>query len=257
MAKYLTEFSSNTAYNAALATLDYPNVSLVENQLVYAESLPTMYRWVDDGDNTRCGDEDGCTLYQQTKKQMSIDGGQTWSDVVPAEYGYGHMIEEDSQECGCGEGDCENGVAWEWHPADYYNSSRMAVIALKLINPNDGSWEDWADSQEVFDFDVCEQCNESGCPVLKVKLRMSYDDLDGEFLPEVKIYTGCDCVDGECPNLEDTLHPAEGEQVYFYDYYDDAMIDSMHIYDNVADIPGLYLHIGEGNCIDNCDDYGM
>ena len=106
MGKYLTEFSSNTAYNAALATLDYPNVSLVENQLKYAESLPTMYRWVDDGDNTRCGDDieyDSCTLYQQTKKQMSINGGQTWTDVIPREYGYGDVIEEESSECGCGD----------------------------------------------------------------------------------------------------------------------------------------------------------
>lgn len=110
MGKYLTEFSSNTAYNAALATLDYPNVSLVANELKYAESLPTMYRWVDDGDNTICGDEeeskDICTLYQQTKKQKSVDGGQTWTDVVPAEYGYGDVIEEDSEECGCG-GKCK------------------------------------------------------------------------------------------------------------------------------------------------------
>ena len=110
MGKYLTEFSSNTAYNAALASLDYPNVSLVENQLKYAESLPTMYRWVDDGDNTRCGDDeeyDSCTLYQQTKKQKSVDGGQTWSDVIPREYGYGDVIEEDSSECGCGEPEWE------------------------------------------------------------------------------------------------------------------------------------------------------
>lgn len=108
MGKYLTEFSSNTEYNAALATLDYPNVSLVANELKYAESLPTMYRWVDDGDNTICGDGyeyDSCTLYQQIKKQMSINGGQTWSDVVPAEYDYGDIIEEDSSECGCGGGE--------------------------------------------------------------------------------------------------------------------------------------------------------
>ena len=105
MGKYLTEFSSNTAYNAALQTLDFPNVSLVANQLKYAESLPAQYRWVDDGNNTRCGDDieyDSCTLYQQTKKQKSVDGGQTWSDVIPREYGYGDVIEEDSQECGCG-----------------------------------------------------------------------------------------------------------------------------------------------------------
>lgn len=106
MGKYLTEFSSNTAYNAALATLDFPNVSLVANELKYAESLPAQYRWVNDGNNTICGDgdlEDSCTLFQRTKKQKSVDGGQTWSDVVPAEYGYGDIIEEDSGECGCGD----------------------------------------------------------------------------------------------------------------------------------------------------------
>lgn len=134
MGKYLTEFSSNTEYNAALATLDFPNVSLVANQLKYAESLPIMYRWVNDGDNTICGDDiehDSCTLYQQTKKQMSINGGQTWSDVVPAEYDYGDIIEEDSSECGCGGGEIE----WEivnGKPDDF-----KSAIAVQGIDSQD------------------------------------------------------------------------------------------------------------------------
>ena len=141
MGKYLTEFSSNTAYNAALATLDYPNVSLVANELKYAESLPTMYRWVNDGDNTRCGgDDDGydsCTLYQQTKKQKSVDGGQTWSDVVPAEYGYGDVIEEDSQECGCGEKPCkELDLADE---IDDYNGQVVEGIQFAWVAVDEGT----------------------------------------------------------------------------------------------------------------------
>ena len=138
MGKYLTEFSSNTEYNAALATLDYPNVSLVENELKYAESLPTMYRWVDDGDNTRCGDDieyDGCTLYQQTKKQMSINGGQTWTDVVPAEYGYGDVIEEDSSECGCGEECQELDLADEF---DTYDGQLVQGIKFGWVMPEVG-----------------------------------------------------------------------------------------------------------------------
>lgn len=136
MGKYLTEFSSNTAYNAALATLDFPNVSLVANQLKYAESLPTMYRWVDDGGNTICGDgdlEDGCTLFQRIKKQKSVDGGQTWSDVIPREYGYGDIIEEDSSECGCGEEEDEQIYATE------YSGQIVKTMCLDFENfENDG-----------------------------------------------------------------------------------------------------------------------
>ena len=142
MGKYLTEFSSNTEYNAALATLDYPNVSLVANELKYAESLPTMYRWVDDGDNTRCGGgDDGyddCTLYQQTKKQQSTDGGTTWTDVIPREYGYGDVIEEDSQECGCGEGEECHEIDLADDQGESYNGELVQGIKFGWIMAEPG-----------------------------------------------------------------------------------------------------------------------
>ena len=57
----------------------------------------TEYRWVDVTGQYTC---DGTTKYQKTKRQYSEDGGQTWSDVSPAEYGKGDVIEYASSDCG-------------------------------------------------------------------------------------------------------------------------------------------------------------
>lgn len=258
MGKYLTEFSSNTEYNAALATLDYPNVSLVENQLKYAESLPTMYRWVDDGDNTRCGDDieyDGCTLYQQTKKQMSINGGQTWTDVIPREYGYGDVIEEESSECGCGEGGEGEGCEWDWMDVDDYNYNSMVVMDIKFDNPYDGTWEAWYQNGTVYSFYINGNCDDDGCPVLKLEARMRYDepyeDDDPRYYVEVKVYGNCDCMEGECSTLLDTQELDDGTSLNLYTYYDRAAIDDLH-YDGSNSIPTLKLYVAEGNCIDQC-----
>lgn len=57
----------------------------------------TEYRWVDVTGQYTC---EGTTKYQKTKRQYSEDGGQTWSDVSPAEYGKGDVIEYQSSDCG-------------------------------------------------------------------------------------------------------------------------------------------------------------
>ena len=60
---------------------------------------PTQYRWV-----TMTGEDDyvcnGFDEYSKQIKQQSTDGGQTWTDVVPAEYRQGTLIESDSVKCG-------------------------------------------------------------------------------------------------------------------------------------------------------------
>lgn len=57
----------------------------------------TEYRWVDVTGAYTCV---GTTKYQKTKKQESTDGGSTWQDVSPAEYGTGAVIEYASTDCG-------------------------------------------------------------------------------------------------------------------------------------------------------------
>lgn len=43
----------------------------------------------------------GCTKYEKTQKFFSTDGGQSWSAVIPEEYGIGNAIEYPSSDCGC------------------------------------------------------------------------------------------------------------------------------------------------------------
>lgn len=57
------------------------------------------YRWINMDVNTDYYCE-GTTKYYKQKKQQSSDGGQTWSDVVPAEYRKGGVAEEGSEDCG-------------------------------------------------------------------------------------------------------------------------------------------------------------
>ena len=57
-----------------------------------------MYRWVDNPDGYECS---GTTKMSQEKKQTSIDGGSTWSDVSPLETRIGStVIQYDSTDCG-------------------------------------------------------------------------------------------------------------------------------------------------------------
>lgn len=58
----------------------------------------TEYRWVDVVGEYTCS---GCTKYQKTKKQVTHDG-TTWEDVIPLEYSTGAVIEQSSEDCGCG-----------------------------------------------------------------------------------------------------------------------------------------------------------
>ena len=60
---------------------------------------PTQYRWI-----TMTGEDayvcNGFDLYSKQKRQVSTDGGQTWTDVSPEEYRQGTLIESDSVKCG-------------------------------------------------------------------------------------------------------------------------------------------------------------
>ena len=55
-----------------------------------------QYKWVNVSGEYTCV---GTTKYQKTKKQQSTDGGQTWTDVSPIEYGTSTVIEYNSSDC--------------------------------------------------------------------------------------------------------------------------------------------------------------
>ena len=70
--------------------------SLYESASTACESGVTTYKWVNTS-GTTCS---GTTLYRQTQRYQSTDGGQTWTAVVPSEYGLGEVIEYNSDLCG-------------------------------------------------------------------------------------------------------------------------------------------------------------
>lgn len=63
------------------------------------EGPDPQYRWVniDASVDYYC---EGTTKYYKQKKQVSLDGGQTWKDAVPAEYQKGGVAETESTDCG-------------------------------------------------------------------------------------------------------------------------------------------------------------
>ena len=61
----------------------------------YIPPTPTQYRWTQSG--TTCI---GYDKYQNNIKQVSTDGGETWTVVIPEEYSASTLIEADSQDCG-------------------------------------------------------------------------------------------------------------------------------------------------------------
>ena len=69
------------------------------NDTTCVETPDPQYRWVnmDASVDYYC---EGTTKYYKQKKQVSFDGGQTWRDVVPAEYQKGGVAEEQSTDCG-------------------------------------------------------------------------------------------------------------------------------------------------------------
>lgn len=78
------------------------NIGEVQKGDLYEYNSPscggvTEYRWVNVTGAYTCV---GTTKYQKTKKQESTDGGSTWTDVSPAEYGTGELIEYASTDCG-------------------------------------------------------------------------------------------------------------------------------------------------------------
>ena len=72
--------------------------SLIEHNSDDCGYVPeTVYRWVTISDEYMCVGFDKHTM---EKKQQSVDGGTTWTDVVPTETRAGELIEENSEDCG-------------------------------------------------------------------------------------------------------------------------------------------------------------
>lgn len=69
--------------------------------------------------------------YQRLKKQVSLDGGVTWNDVMPLEYMTGELLEVNSRDCGYS-------VVYQWTS----QTIAGAVVSVEKISYNSGKvWE--------------------------------------------------------------------------------------------------------------------
>ena len=80
---------------------EYQTGSIYETQSTDCGYVPPIYRWVNmDISTDYICDETTYVKYYKQKKQISFDGGQTWTDVTPAEYQRGDVYETESFDCG-------------------------------------------------------------------------------------------------------------------------------------------------------------
>lgn len=77
-------------------------VQYARGELIERNSLDCQpsYRWVVISDEFICAGTEGFDKYEKLKKQVSIDGGTTWTDVVPLETQAGNLIQRNSVDCG-------------------------------------------------------------------------------------------------------------------------------------------------------------
>ena len=92
-------YVTNSTMQQYINNLQQQINSIIESVSGCCSEPVTLYRWI-----TLTGENDficsGTTKYEKQQKQQSIDNGMTWTNVVPAEYQKGAVIETDSEDCG-------------------------------------------------------------------------------------------------------------------------------------------------------------
>ena len=107
-------------------------------------SPEVQYRWVAIGTTCSNGNK-----YQNNIKQVSTDGGHTWTDVVPAEYSASTLIESDSYDCGYRTSATTS--------ATYCSNANQYVDVYSLVSRDYGvTWSTASTSTELIEEDVVE-----------------------------------------------------------------------------------------------------
>ena len=110
----------------------------------YVPPYEPIYRWVELPNTNVDYYCSGTTKYFMEKRQISIDNGETWSDMSPVEYRMGDPVEYDSVACGGGSG---NEPIYRW------------VIMTPTSDPSSY---------------ICDECGYT--PATSTKLQAIYDD---------------------------------------------------------------------------------
>ena len=95
----------------------------------------TMYRWTLDGFMCQ-----GYDKYERYKRQVSHDNGGSWTDVEPAEYQRGNLLEANSEDCGYVE------PIYRWTEAEgntkCFGGDLYQMEKYQVSYDNGDSWED-------------------------------------------------------------------------------------------------------------------
>ena len=211
MANYMNKYTTKQAYDAD-GSKQYPNVSFISgtNKMEYKPFEP-IYRW--HGTYEETGDYicDYDTNEKKDKaiKQVSYDNGQTWENVVPAEYSATTVIEYESEDCGYDGGGDDGNCTMRANDMqmlldddpEYFDSDVQTRENGKFLRAYEYMYE------TSYDDECSPIAGGGGLPTLYLYRReWNDDDIDadtftiaGKIVPNCCCFDGCDCNDEEDP----------------------------------------------------------
>ena len=185
-----------------------------------------IYRWVDDGDNFICS---GTTKCERLKKQVSIDSGSTWSDIEPAEYSAGTVIEYDSTDCGYVPDPIYRWVTdGDNYICDYETHTKYQQEKKQVSLDSGSTWSDVVPKE------------------VRAGVVIEYDSPDCGYVPPMVIYKYeyVDDVCGSDERLEDAIEGVSGT-VLVQDDYLCVGYDKYEKEEVVLDFSGIVYNTGE------------
>lgn len=133
-------YVTNSTMQQYINNLQQQINSIIESVSGCCSEPATLYRWI-----TLTGENDficsGTTKYEKQQKQQSIDNGMTWTNVVPAEYQKGAVLETDSEDCGYAP---DPQYRWKAAPTSDYlcsGTSKYYKVYYEVSYDNGQTWQ--------------------------------------------------------------------------------------------------------------------
>jgi hypothetical protein len=134
-------YVTNSTLQQYITNLQQQITSIIQNVSgCCSDTGETIYRWI-----TLTGPNDyicsGTTKYEKQQKQQSTDNGMTWTNVSPAEYQKGAVLETSSSDCGYTP---EPQYRWKAAPTSDYlcsGTSKYYKVYYEVSYDNGQTWE--------------------------------------------------------------------------------------------------------------------
>lgn len=205
--------------------------SSVEYTIVYVDSdgysgettctIPACgrqdYRWVND-DNEYICDDTTHSKYHREKKQISTDGGSTWTDVSPKDTRRGSLWESCSSDCGCISCTCANAnvqlgttsISLAYKKNTVGSTAETTFTHSCNVSINDSACNTWlsvTEEQGKLKFKVTKNLTS------KIESNVYIDDSDGNHCKTINV-VAC-----KTPSAKVNLEIGKGYLAGGYDYF--------------------------------------